>query len=241
MKAKALLCIMTAVFLCLSISCSDGHEAEEDAAEDMTVDEATGDPSAEDAQADDAPSDDGQSEDGPSPQGPLDFVVRNTSSSVVYLDWTYAGNMVIEGARTTGGAWEPLYYLQPSSCWLVSCEGVDPESPTACLVPPCGIMFAVRELGPGQEVVVSWNGEHVYREDAEYCEHGCYWPEEVGPMQYRVTVCTYDSFTCTFDPPCGPSDDGIYEVAQVDEGTAQCFDMDFTVPCDDSEIVIEVE
>jgi hypothetical protein len=236
MKDRAIPCFMTAGCVCILFACSDGHETHEDAAVDVTPDEMTGDPSVDDAQFEDT-----QSEDAASPQGPLDFVVRNTSASAVYLDWSYSGNMVIEGARTTGGAWEPLYYLQPSSCWLMTCVGVDPDSPTACLVPPCGIMFAVKELGPGEEAVVSWDGERIYIEDAEYCEHGCYWPREVDPMQYRVRVCTYDSFSCTFDPPCGPGDEGIYEVAQVDEGTEQCFEVDFSVPFDDAEIVIEVE
>jgi hypothetical protein len=174
-----------------------------------------------------------QEEDLP-PQGSITFVIRNVSSETRYLEWLSGGYGVIEGARTTGGAWDPLLYWSPFC--MLGCFAVNPGD--SCCIPCPAMIPAVKELNPGGEVRIPWDGQVVYQVDADYCDCSCYWERPPVPMGYRASACAYSAFDC-YASPCVPDADSVYWSANV-SGTAACFETIFDIPYFEDEVIIEL-
>jgi hypothetical protein len=173
-------------------------------------------------------------DDGPPVQGPVTFVVRNVSSTTLYLDWQVFGGDLISGGRTTGGAWAPVSYWQPYCMEACADHGPATDCCIACLPPP-----SVREFPAGQEVRMEWDGAGVFETDSAYCVCPCYRPAEVIPMGYRAEACVYYTYNCWAEP-CTPDDAGIMDNANV-TGDPGCFETTFDIPYEGTEVVIEVQ
>ena len=109
-------------------------------------------------------------------QDPIPFVVRNVSDATLFFDYSLGANNVIDGAKTTGGAWAGIGYFPPPA--LVDCARVDPGS-------HCCVMFdvvaAVRQISPGQELRITWSGGNVFEGDDRYCQCPCHRAADVIP------------------------------------------------------------
>jgi hypothetical protein len=172
-------------------------------------------------------------EDAPPIQTPITFIVRNTTEETVYLDWQVFGRDLIGGGRTTGGAWADVHYWTPYCMEACADYGPGEMCCIECLPPP-----SVRELGPGDEISMEWDGESLFEVDDTYCVCSCHRPLAVAAMAYRAEACAYATFECWSDP-CEPDDQGIYADAYV-TGDPACFETQFDIPYAGSEVVIEV-
>jgi len=169
------------------------------------------------------------------PQGAITFVVRNVGAETRYVYWSLGEEALIAGQRTTGGAWSDIDYWTPGCMFDCAETGTGEECCIMCEAPPP----RVREILPGREIRVTWDGEHVFEVDEDYCTCHCYWVRPPVPMAYMATVCVYADFSCDM-PPCLPDDEGVYENSYV-AGSASCFDAQFDIPYPLAEVVIEVE
>ena len=207
-----------------------------DVVEDEPVEDTAPDP-AQDPQEEDPleePVEDVMEEEVPPPQDPITFIIRNTSEDPVYLDWGLLGNNLVAGSRTTGGVFDPVNYWTPFC--MAACDDFEPGGMCCmeCLPPP-----TVKLLPAEGEQEFTWNGESLYTTDAEYCVCTCYREAAVTHMLYKAEVCVYGAYDC-FTEPCTPDDNNIIQYS-IPDGEPQCYDVEFDIPFDEDEIVIEVE
>jgi hypothetical protein len=236
MREKIL--ILTASFFCaacLFCSCYSQTRTSGDAADDAADDplhDPVFDGGTDTADATDA-TDTLEDEDLP-PQGPITFVIRNVTPGNWYVDWSASGYNLIDGARTTGGAWDPLSYWSPGC--MMGCADSGPGTDCCVMCEP--MMPAVKQLLPGEEVRMLWDGRTIQQVDDTHCTCSCYWERPPLPMGYRAEVCAYRDFNC-YTSPCVPDADGVYWDAFV-SGTPACFQAIFDIPYTGTEIVIEI-
>jgi hypothetical protein len=234
MKHLCFVVFLLCLFAPALAGCDGGNGTEGDADADVQPDpmpDPTPDP-IEDPVEDDAA--DVVEEDAPPAQTPITFIVRNGSADTVYLDWQVFGRDLIAGGRTTGGAWDDVNYWSPYCMEPCADYGPGEMCCIECLPPP-----SVRELGPGDEVALEWDGVNLFVIDDTYCVCPCFRPVDVVPMGYRAEACVYATFEC-WSEPCEADDEGIYDSAYV-TGDPACFETQFDIPYAGSEVVIEID
>ena len=173
-------------------------------------------------------------EENPVTQNPITFIIRNTSEETVYVDWVEYGRYTIRGDRTTGGAWMSHWYWNPTC--MEKCENFDPDE--ECCVACEQAEPMVRELGGNEQIERGWDGQNIFIRDDDHCTCPCYRTIPPPAMAFRARVCTYDDFTCTFEP-CSVDEDGVHHGAEP-TGDPSCFDPTFDIPYPHDEFVIEV-
>ncbi len=157
----------------------------------------------------------------------IDFVVTNASPlscsfCIVYLDYT-SGNLY--SLEVNYNEQEILWH--PPECTMDCSSVLNPE--VCCIA--CGpAVPKVKQLVPGESVVVSWNG-YGYWMDYETCPCGCYRGTPVEAGNGNAAICAYTSYDCLSGDECHADSDGIITMANV-SGEPLCAEATFSFPRD---------
>jgi|GEM_PF-2084976 len=168
-------------------------------------------------------------------QGKITFIIKNLKDKEVYINWNFNGINIVEGERTTGGAWDPINYWTPFC--MMDCASSPPNGD--CCIECAPPIPRVRKIDSGKEVSFEWEGKYVYKVDDTYCNCPCYRELEATAMSYRAKACVYESFSC-FSDPCTANNEGVIMNAAV-SGDPICGQTQFDIPYNGTEIVIEIK
>ena len=163
--------------------------------------------------------------------GEVTFVVLNRSDRTVYLDMSWALTNVLTAHRHPQDEWIALW---TPGC-MESCDSFD-DGCHGCLA--CEYMPAVKALGPGEQMELTWEGQTWFEID-QVCDCGCYWERPTVPQSYRVGVCAHESFDCMMDE-CIADITGVIDGAEP-TGTRTCFEATFEHTPADQQIMLAIE
>jgi hypothetical protein len=168
-------------------------------------------------------------------QGPIDFVVRNLTGAPVYLDWSTMCDNCVTGGRHSDGIWE-VFSWWDRYC-IDTCENCERNG--ACMM-RCSITATAREVEADGRLVFTWDGTSIVVIDTESPYSPCTRREGLRAGLHRAGVCARDGYVCVGDG-CTPVEGGIIPDARPDpDGEEFCATVEFEIPYDGEEVVLEL-
>lgn len=164
-------------------------------------------------------------------QRPFDFRLVNPNGfDPAYMDWTHEGLTEIKGR--VPGQFDFLWFHPPCT---TDCEDI-PEGECGCLEcePADPVM---REFEPFGEILVHWEGPHVYTLEEDSCGCTCARAAELPlPHEIIVGMVSYYTYEC-LTTDCAPDASSLI-ADSIPHGDRRCATHFMDIPHDDEQWTI---